>query len=397
MLLKDMAVVMKPASWQVDTDDIGTPIHRFTQWVHRRFQRAPVCHSHHHRYGIIHRLDTPSSGLICVGRTFEGYFSLMFQLSIGQLARDYIVLGFNTMEPQAKLVDSKMFQWKQAGPVCVQVSDEVGKLATTWLSAVGHARHTWAELSSLWFSVVAIRIGTGRRHQIRTHITHIGHPTVLDAKYADSSVTEPQSWKLERWLVQERHLGVPFPPLDSKRFRSVFPQHVGVEPETLNPALLQLLGSTQSIPAAGSRPGLMEMQLKQPKTAGSPEVHGPWSRDGPCSRSARRVDAEGRDRDRCMVCGEFGHWSRECPNGGKNRCLVCGKMGHRARNCPEGCDICSACGKVGHLDTECPQLHPGTDPWKPQCFDFKLTGNCRFGKQCPFTHPQISHGKAGAR
>lgn len=31
--LPDMVVVMKPASWQVDTDDVGTPIHRFTHWV----------------------------------------------------------------------------------------------------------------------------------------------------------------------------------------------------------------------------------------------------------------------------------------------------------------------------------------------------------------------------
>merc|ERR1711971_1525990 len=65
-----------------------------------------------------------------------------------------------------------------------------------------------------------------------------------------------------------------------------------------------------------------------------------WSRDGPCSRASRRVDSEGRDRDRCMVCGQFGHWSRECPNGGQNRCLVCGLMGHRARDCPEGGDTC---------------------------------------------------------
>jgi len=33
LYLHDMIVVMKPAAWQVDTDDVGTPVHRLTQWV----------------------------------------------------------------------------------------------------------------------------------------------------------------------------------------------------------------------------------------------------------------------------------------------------------------------------------------------------------------------------
>lgn len=36
MYLRDMVVVMKPAAWQVDTDDVGTPVRRFTHWISRR-------------------------------------------------------------------------------------------------------------------------------------------------------------------------------------------------------------------------------------------------------------------------------------------------------------------------------------------------------------------------
>merc|ERR1719229_659546 len=105
-----MVVVMKPAAWQVDTDDVGTAVRRFTHWIQRRLRKAPVVHSHSHRYGIVHRLDTPSSGLIAVGRTFEGYFSLMFQLSVGRIDREYVVLSFNAMRPISNVVGAKMFQ-----------------------------------------------------------------------------------------------------------------------------------------------------------------------------------------------------------------------------------------------------------------------------------------------
>jgi 23S rRNA-/tRNA-specific pseudouridylate synthase len=375
----------------VDTDDVGTPVRRFTQWIQRRLQKAPIAHSHDHRYGIIHRLDAPSSGLICVGRTFTGYYSLMHQISVGRIAREYCVLSFNPMSPSAGVVNSNIFQWKQAGPVCAHVREDVGKFATTWFSVVAHGQHTWADLSTLKFSLIAIRIGTGRRHQIRTHITHIGHPTVLDAKYADAAIFESEALSLGHHLLHTKGVQVKKQRLHSRRFKSIYPQHIGLDSEFLNPALCEMMGRA----TAGTRPTdtTNSGTTVSRKSSGSPLdrskfTHHPgmWSRDGPCSKASRRIDAEGRDMDRCMVCGQFGHWSRECPNGGKERCLVCGKLGHRAKDCPEGGEKCQFCKKIGHTQEECPQLHPAGDVWKPLCFDFKSKGKCRFGKKCPFPH-----------
>lgn len=45
------------------------------------------------------------------------------------------------------------------------------------------------------FSLVAIRIGSGRRHQIRAHTGHIGHPTVSDGRYTtEETFREDQAW-----------------------------------------------------------------------------------------------------------------------------------------------------------------------------------------------------------
>lgn len=307
----------------------------------------------------------------------------MFQISVGRIAREYCVLSFNAMSPTVDLEDSNIYQWKQAGPVCAHVCEDVGKVATTWFSAIAHCRHTWVNLSTLTFSLIAIRIGTGRRHQIRTHITHIGHPTVLDAKYADATAWEPEAIALRRRMHADSSCA-PEVPLHSRRFSTVFPAHVGLDPVSLNPALLEMMHGFE-----------MPLALPQTNTTTSRRDHpeltvtkspGVWSRDGPCSKAPRRIDDDGRDKDRCMVCGEFGHWSRECPNGGKNRCLVCGAMGHRARDCPEGAEYCAYCRRVGHAQQECPQLYPGYDFRTPQCFDFISEGICKFGHKCPFQH-----------
>merc|ERR1712228_21595 len=86
------------------------------------------------------------------------------------------------------------------------ITDESGKPARTSLEALAHLRHsegasnsvasgvrcrsadasgTMAEVN---ISFLAISIHTGRRHQIRAHTRHVGHPTVTDGRYAPRDV-----------------------------------------------------------------------------------------------------------------------------------------------------------------------------------------------------------------
>ena len=64
----------------------------------------------------------------------------------------------------------------------------------------------------------------------------------------------------------------------------------------------------------------------------------------------------------CFICGERGHWSRECPLGdGPNVCHRCGGEGHYARDCTvpkgegkgAGGTACYICGERGHYESEC--------------------------------------------
>ena len=60
----------------------------------------------------------------------------------------------------------------------LQVVTLGGRESTSWLRVAGHATQ-----KAMALTLCAVRIGTGRRHQIRAQTAHVGHPTVSDGRY----------------------------------------------------------------------------------------------------------------------------------------------------------------------------------------------------------------------
>ena len=181
--LEDMMVVFKPPGWEVDTADGGG-----ARWLSRYVQgllpwpKCPISFDVSHSYGFLHRLDTLSSGLILTAKTFEAYYHLKFQLSIGSLVRDYVVLCHGAIPPEQNEINARVYHWNVEGNLPSTVCQK-GKPSKTYLKVLAHLTREAQD-----FSLVAIRICTGRRHQIRAHTTHIGHPTVCDGKYTPPAV-----------------------------------------------------------------------------------------------------------------------------------------------------------------------------------------------------------------
>ena len=181
--LEDMMVVFKPPGWEVDTADVGG-----ARWLSRYVQgllpwpKRPISFDVSHSYGFLHRLDTLSSGLILTAKTFEAYYHLKFQLSIGSLVRDYVVLCHGAIPPEQNEINARVYHSNVEGNLPSTVCQK-GKPSKTYLKVLAHLTREAQD-----FSLVAIRICTGRRHQIRAHTTHIGHPTVCDGKYTPPAV-----------------------------------------------------------------------------------------------------------------------------------------------------------------------------------------------------------------
>merc|ERR1712190_109012 len=97
------------------------------------------------------------------------------QLAAGGVAREYTVLCHGWIPPPLQEITARVY-WRAALPTSV---GEQGKPARTRLKLTAHLTHNRVTLS-----LVAVKISTGRRHQIRSHFSHIGHPTLCDRLYA---------------------------------------------------------------------------------------------------------------------------------------------------------------------------------------------------------------------
>jgi len=198
----DMMVIYKPPGWEVDTVDVGDA-RLLSQYLQSlcSWPRSSIALDLSHSWGFLHRLDTPSSGLILTAKTFEGYYHLKFQLSVGTMVRDYIVLCHGRIHPETHEINARVYHWNVEGNLASTICQK-GKPSKTYLKVLAHLSRQKRD-----FSLVAIRICTGRRHQIRAHTTHIGHPTVCDGKYTAHQVFLSDREWCERNFLHRYRLG----------------------------------------------------------------------------------------------------------------------------------------------------------------------------------------------
>jgi 23S rRNA pseudouridine1911/1915/1917 synthase len=126
------------------------------------------------RPGIVHRLDRDTSGLLAVGRSQRGYEALIDQLAVRLVEREYIALVWGRLSSPRGLIDAPVGR-SQARRTRMAVRD-TGKPARTEYEV----RTAYGDPAC---SLLDCRLETGRTHQIRVHLSAIGHPVVGDATY----------------------------------------------------------------------------------------------------------------------------------------------------------------------------------------------------------------------
>ena len=129
------------------------------------------------RAGIVHRLDADTSGLMVVAKTLVAQTDLVRQLQSRTVTREYwaVVLG---MPPLRGVIDAAIGR-DPRNPLRFKVSATASaKPARTHYFRVDSKHDDGAEISWL-----ACRLETGRTHQIRVHLEHLGHPLIGDPLY----------------------------------------------------------------------------------------------------------------------------------------------------------------------------------------------------------------------
>ena len=134
------------------------------------------------RPGIVHRLDRDTSGLMVVARSPLAYDSLVEQISTRTVERRYVALAWGALSSPRGVIDAP-------------IGRSTARRTRMAVRETGKAARTEYEVRVAYHDPVCAlldcRLETGRTHQIRVHLSAIGHPIVGDATYGGSREAIP--------------------------------------------------------------------------------------------------------------------------------------------------------------------------------------------------------------
>jgi 23S rRNA pseudouridine955/2504/2580 synthase len=157
---------------------------------------------------LVHRLDRDTSGLLLIAKTRPALVSLHAALREGRVDKRYQVLVRGKWRDAKRQVDLPLHKFVTGkGERRVRVERDEGRVART----VFHRRQVWAAAEPP-VSLLEAELHTGRTHQIRVHLTHLGFPLAGDDKYGDfpwNRVLAAQG--LKRMFLHAWRLSLPHP------------------------------------------------------------------------------------------------------------------------------------------------------------------------------------------
>ncbi|MDR1476751.1 MAG: RluA family pseudouridine synthase [Rickettsiales bacterium] len=175
----DLIIVNKPAGMVVHQGagvDSGTLVNAL---LHHTNGRLSPVGAGLGRQGIVHRLDKDTSGAMVAAKTEAAHRALYKQFERHEVRRRYSALAWGVPNPASGTVDAPIARdRKDHTRMCVA---EQGKQAVTHYETV--EAFTGAKRKPI--SLLSLNLETGRTHQIRVHMRHIGNPVLGDTVYGD--------------------------------------------------------------------------------------------------------------------------------------------------------------------------------------------------------------------
>lgn len=179
----DIMVINKPAGMVVHPGSgnyTGTLVNGVA-W-HLQQQRPGLTENELPRFGLVHRIDKNTSGLLLLAKTDKASLDLANQFFDHTVQRRYFALVWGDFEEESGTITGHVGRHQRFRKIMdVYPDGEHGKAAITHYSVVERFKYV---------TLVECRLETGRTHQIRVHMQHIGHPLFNDDTYGGNRIVK---------------------------------------------------------------------------------------------------------------------------------------------------------------------------------------------------------------
>lgn len=188
-----LLVINKPAQIVVHPDETyrtGTVANA----LFYRYKNLPLKDNIPTRPGLVHRIDKDTSGLLVVAKTAESLKSLASQFYDHTVDRTYYLLVWGNPKNDTGTIDVNVGRNNHHRKIISIFTDnQQGKRAVTHYQVVKRLHHV---------TLLTCKLETGRTHQIRVHMKHIGHPVFGDMLYGGNVIVSGQWYASYKAFVQ---------------------------------------------------------------------------------------------------------------------------------------------------------------------------------------------------
>lgn len=199
-----ICVLWKPPGWTAVVRDRDAPRGQLTDeadtpqqpagslasWVAARYGReCPIAGAAAAQHGLVHRLDRETSGALLFARDYRGFYGAQLQFAVGRVRKMYVCLCRGLARPARRRLEAPLAVVRREDQTLQSVCASSGMPASTELLAVSHLHGPVGSRLSL----VEVHLHTGRMHQIRAHLSGIGHALAGDEAYGGGR---------ERWCAR---------------------------------------------------------------------------------------------------------------------------------------------------------------------------------------------------
>lgn len=169
---EDLCVIDKPSGVVVN-DSNSTDGNTIQSWFKNKLELRTSNLEFIQKGGVVHRLDKDASGVLILAKNEVAYERLKSQFVNRTVEKTYLVMVHGQMKEKESLIST---------PIERNPNKKMRFFVGTDLSKTGIT--TWKVVKeNADYSYLEVKIMTGRTHQIRVHMKHLGHPILSDPLY----------------------------------------------------------------------------------------------------------------------------------------------------------------------------------------------------------------------